>query len=151
MRMNCRITEPGVRMIDHEAVVTIALRAGEAIMEVYNKSSPVKVTKKDDDSPLTEADLAAHEVIIAGLKNIDNNIPIVSEEGRIGDPTSSPSCWLVDPTRWDQGIHQEKWYVHSKHRYDGSSRGTLGTNFWRRSCSSNQHNMAWWNRRTCRT
>ena len=78
-------------MIDHEAVVTIALRAGEAIMEVYNKSSPVKVPQKDDDSPLTEADLAAHEVIIAGLKNIDNNIPIVSEEGRIGDPTSSPS------------------------------------------------------------
>ena len=53
-------------MLDHEAVVNIALRAGEAILEVYNRSSAIQVTTKDDDSPLTEADIAAHEVIIVG-------------------------------------------------------------------------------------
>ena len=57
-------------MLDHEAIVTIALRAGEAILEVYNSPSTIQVTTKDDDSPLTEADIAAHEVIMNGLSKI---------------------------------------------------------------------------------
>ncbi len=95
--MNCRTTEHGVRMLDHEAVVTIALRAGEAILEVYNSPSAIQVTTKDDDTPLTEADTAAHEVIVRGLGRMDPETPIVSEEGRLGDPTRANSCWLVDP------------------------------------------------------
>jgi len=84
-------------MLDHEAVVTIALRAGTAILEIYNRSSTIQVTTKDDNSPLTEADIAAHEIIVKGLSEIDPDIPIVSEEGRLGDPTTSNICWLVDP------------------------------------------------------
>ena len=84
-------------MLDHEAVVTIALRAGAAILEIYNKSSTIQVTTKDDNSPLTEADITAHEIIVNGLTEIDPNTPIVSEEGRVGDPTTSDICWLVDP------------------------------------------------------
>ena len=84
-------------MFDHESIVTLALRAGQAILEVYNDPSSISVTTKDDDSPLTEADLAAHEVIAKGLSRIDPDTPIVSEEGRLGDPTESDTCWLVDP------------------------------------------------------
>ena len=84
-------------MLDHEAVVTIALRAGEAILEVYNRPSAIQVTTKDDESPLTEADIAAPEVIVKGLSRMEPDIPIVSEEGRLGDPTTSETCWLVDP------------------------------------------------------
>ena len=84
-------------MLDHEAVVTIALRAGEAILEVYNRPSAIQVTTKDDESPLTEADIAAHEVIVKGLSKMEPDTPIVSEEGRLGDPTTSETCWLVDP------------------------------------------------------
>ena len=47
--MNYRTTEHGVRMLDHEAVVTIALRAGEAILEDYNNPSVTQVPTKDDD------------------------------------------------------------------------------------------------------
>ena len=50
-------------MFDHESIVTLALRAGQAILEVYNDPSSISVTTKDDDSPLTDADLAAHEVL----------------------------------------------------------------------------------------
>ena len=57
-------------MFDHESVVTIALRAGQAILEIYNDPNSIKVTTKDDDSPLTEADLAAHEVIVLSLIHI---------------------------------------------------------------------------------
>ena len=84
-------------MLDHEAIVTIALRAGEAILKVYNSPNTIQVTTKDDDSPLTEADIAAHEIIVRGLGRMDPKTPIVSEEGRLGDPTISDSCWLVDP------------------------------------------------------
>ena len=64
-------------MLDHEAIVTIALRAGEAILEVYNSPNAPQVLTKGDDSPLTEADIAAHEVIVKGLGIMDPKTPIV--------------------------------------------------------------------------
>ncbi|MDP6148590.1 MAG: 3'(2'),5'-bisphosphate nucleotidase CysQ [Candidatus Thalassarchaeaceae archaeon] len=74
----------------------MAIDAGEAIMEIYEAVGEIEVTHKGDDSPLTKADLAAHDVIVAGLRAIDST-PIVSEEGLVGDPLSSKTCWLVDP------------------------------------------------------
>ena len=84
-------------MFEFEPVVALAVEAGDTILEIYNRHSSIDVTTKDDDSPLTEADLAAHEVIVEGLQRIDPNTPIISEEGRVGDPMSSDFCWLVDP------------------------------------------------------
>ena len=82
--------------VNLEVIVDIAIDAGRAIMEVYERAEDFEITHKDDDSPLTEADLAAHNVIVAGLQTIDST-PIVSEEGRVGDPRYSDKCWLVDP------------------------------------------------------
>lgn len=79
-----------------EKIVEIAIQAGEAIMDVYDNADDFEITQKGDESPLTKADIAAHEVIVAGLQSIDFT-PIVSEEGRVGDPMSSNTCWLVDP------------------------------------------------------
>ena len=79
-----------------EKIVEIAIQAGEAIMDVYENADDFEITQKGDESPLTKADIAAHEVIVAGLQSIDST-PIVSEEGRVGDPMSSNTCWLVDP------------------------------------------------------
>ena len=79
-----------------EKIVEIAIQAGEAIMDVYENADDFEITQKGDESPLTKADIAAHEVIVAGLQSIDFT-PIVSEEGRVGDPMSSNTCWLVDP------------------------------------------------------
>ncbi len=84
-------------MFEHEPVVSLAIEAGDAILGIYNRVSTIDVMTKDDNSPLTEADLAAHEVIVEGLQRIDPNTPIVSEEGRVGNPLSSNLCWLVDP------------------------------------------------------
>ena len=58
--------------MDFEKIVGIAELAGEAILEVYNKSGDIKIEHKGDDSPLTEADLAAHNIIVEELKKIDN-------------------------------------------------------------------------------
>ena len=79
-----------------EKIVEIAIQAGEAIMDVYENADDFEITQKGDESPLTKADIAAHEVIVAGLRSIDST-PIVSEEGRVGDPMSSNTCRLVDP------------------------------------------------------
>jgi len=84
-------------MFEHEPVVALAIEAGKAILDVYNKDSTIEVMTKDDNSPLTEADLAAHEVIVQGLQHLDSRVPIVSEEGNVGDPQSNDLCWLVDP------------------------------------------------------
>ena len=84
-------------MPDFDEVTTIAIEAGEAIMEVYDRGDEIDIKTKDDESPLTEADLAANDVITARLLAIEPNIPVVSEEGNVGNPAEAPYCWLVDP------------------------------------------------------
>jgi len=82
---------------DPGEIVRIAIEAGQAIMHVYESSESIDVQTKDDDSPLTKADIAAHDAIIKGLASIDPHTPIVSEEGRVGNPVDSEESWLVDP------------------------------------------------------
>lgn len=81
-----------------QEVVQIARSAGDAIMKVYE--GEIAVEKKEDNSPLTAADLAAHAVIDAGLKQLTPEIPILSEESAT-IPYSIrkqwPTYWLVDP------------------------------------------------------
>ena len=78
-------------------VVSIAVDAGQAIMRIYESSEDIEVQTKNDESPLTRADIAAHDSIISGLASIDPQTPVVSEEGRVGNPLDSETSWLVDP------------------------------------------------------
>lgn len=86
-------------MMDYEEldIVDLAIEAGSAIMGIYDSAPISQVHTKADDSPLTLADIAAHEIIVEGLTKLDPNIPIVSEEGRVGDAISNEFSWLVDP------------------------------------------------------
>ena len=45
-------------------IVRIAVEAGQAIMDVYESTEGIEVQTKSDDSPLTEADIAAHDTIV---------------------------------------------------------------------------------------
>ena len=77
----------------------IARDAGAAIMEIYN-SDEFDVQLKGDDSPLTKADLAAHQVIVNGLAGLSEQYPVLSEESADIDwPTRQQwtTYWLVDP------------------------------------------------------
>ena len=73
-------------------------KAGEAILEIYN-SDDFGTEVKGDDSPVTKADLAAHQVLVRGLSKLTPDIPVVSEEDsesiRVGH--SSTVYWLIDP------------------------------------------------------
>lgn len=77
----------------------LAVKAGSAIMEIY-QSDDFGVDHKDDDSPLTKADLAAHHVIVKGLKELTPDIPVLSEESAdidFDERKSWDKYWLVDP------------------------------------------------------
>lgn len=74
-----------------------ALRAGEAILEVYHGT--FSVTEKADRSPLTEADTRSHAVIVEALRR-DLGAPVLSEEGKeISYETRKTwaTLWIVDP------------------------------------------------------
>lgn len=80
-----------------EQVTDIAHKAGKAIMAIYAKD--FDIYNKDDKSPLTEADLAAHHIIVDGLKAI-SELPILSEESADIDWQERrqwQQYWLVDP------------------------------------------------------
>ena len=80
------------------ALVDVTRRAGEAILEVYE--SDFEVRSKSDASPITEADLAAHEVITAALATLTPDIPLLSEESEpppFRQRQRWQRYWLVDP------------------------------------------------------
>lgn len=80
------------------AVKKIAEQAAEAILAVYDTDFSVK--NKDDQTPLTEADMASHKSICAGLKALSPDIPILSEESAdisYAVRSSWDEYWLIDP------------------------------------------------------
>lgn len=73
-----------------------AIKAGDAILEIYNTTFTVE--SKEDNSPLTLADKAAHEVIMNELEVLGD--PILSEEGKhvaYQIRKNWKSLWIVDP------------------------------------------------------
>ena len=82
-----------------EGLSKICRQAGKAILEVYNRSD-FGVQTKSDNSPLTEADLAAHHIIVDGLADLVSDVPTLSEESdKISFKTRSRwnRYFLVDP------------------------------------------------------
>ncbi|MEX0606040.1 MAG: 3'(2'),5'-bisphosphate nucleotidase CysQ [Marinobacter sp.] len=79
-------------------VITIAEAASKKVLDIYH--TDFKVEFKADNSPLTAADMAAHQIIVDGLGQLTPDIPILSEES-----ASAPWAerkhwyrfWLVDP------------------------------------------------------
>lgn len=74
--------------------------AAAAICEHYEAPHAGDYEAKDDDSPLTRADLASDAVLQAGLPALDPAIPILSEESAATAPAVRRSWrryWLVDP------------------------------------------------------
>lgn len=82
-----------------EPVISLARRAGGKVLEIYEKED-IGVLAKEDMSPLTEADLASHEIILKGLNEMEPHWPVLSEESRetpFGERRGWERYWLVDP------------------------------------------------------
>lgn len=85
----------------------IAIHAGERIMHFY--AEEISVECKEDNSPVTQADLEANAIILSALQELEPAYPIVSEEAAaIGDVAGSRYFWLVDPLDGTKSfIHRE--------------------------------------------
>ena len=76
----------------------LARCAGEVILDIYR--TDFEIRRKDDASPVTEADEAAERVILPALRALTPGVPVIAEEeaaaGRI-ESLSGDYFWLVDP------------------------------------------------------
>jgi 3'(2'), 5'-bisphosphate nucleotidase len=88
------------------SVVKTARAAGEAILEV-RRAGELGTSRKSDGSPVTQADVAANRVTVAGLNHLTPEVPIVSEESwnlSSRDRRANPAVWLVDPLDGTRGF-----------------------------------------------
>jgi 3'(2'), 5'-bisphosphate nucleotidase len=80
-------------------VIDIARKAGEKILSYYQQQN-MEVAHKQDNSPVTLADKSAHDYIVNALHQLDNTIPILSEES-VDVPwllrKTWTRYWLCDP------------------------------------------------------
>ena len=83
---------------DLNALIALVDAAGTAIMTVYTQETPITTHWKDDQSPLTQADQKAHDILHAGLQHHWPDIPVLSEEGQSWNPQHATNLyWAVDP------------------------------------------------------
>ena len=81
-----------------DTLIDLAREAGVKILEFYTED--MEVTTKKDESPLTKADLAAHHIIVDGLRALTPDIPIISEETGVPEYSVRNTWnkfWIVDP------------------------------------------------------
>jgi len=100
--MDTNTVEERMTILNDEIVqqlADIARHAGTAILEIYENGN-IGETKKEDNSPLTLADLASHHVIVDQLANIAPDIPVLSEESAnitYEERSKWKKYWLIDP------------------------------------------------------
>jgi 3'(2'), 5'-bisphosphate nucleotidase len=83
-----------------QQLISLCQEAGQAIMAIYQRSEGFNIDAKADNSPLTEADLAAHKLLEQGLTALTPDIPVLSEESESPDFATRQSWsryWIVDP------------------------------------------------------
>lgn len=88
----------GDELTTPQTVIHISKLAGAKVLEMF--LSDIAVSKKQDETPLTAADLAANKIIIAELGSIEPKLPVITEEScdvPLAERSTWESYWLVDP------------------------------------------------------
>lgn len=81
-----------------DQLLALSRIAGDAILDIY--AQDFSVVEKADRSPLTQADLASHNIICEGLARLDPDTPVLSEEAAeipFSERSQWQAYWLVDP------------------------------------------------------
>ena len=81
-----------------EPLLDIVRMASRRILKIY--ATDFAVNKKSDQSPVTAADMAAHDTIVRGLQRLTPELPVLSEESSqipFSERRRWGSYWLVDP------------------------------------------------------
>jgi 3'(2'), 5'-bisphosphate nucleotidase len=93
MNSQCYLAE----LLPH--VTALAREAGDAIMTIYDGERLV-FDYKQDKSPLTQADIASHDIVLAGLARLSPDWPVLSEESAqipFDQRSAWGHFWMVDP------------------------------------------------------
>jgi 3'(2'), 5'-bisphosphate nucleotidase len=89
-------------------LLTLAREAGDILMLHY--AGEIAVERKQDRSPVTKADREADAHILAGLRRLFPEIPIVSEEGVHDLVQHASAFWLVDPLDGTRSFIRKRGY-----------------------------------------
>ena len=87
-----------IENIDIHKINSIAKKAGDEIMKIYQQD--FEVDYKKDNSPLTKADIKSNEIITESLKDLYPEIPVLSEENKevpYNIRKNWEYFWLIDP------------------------------------------------------
>lgn len=83
-------------LLEKETTIPIAFAAGKAILSFY--TDKMKVTIKEDNSPVTEADLAANQIILEGLQRVFPKDGYLTEETDDNlERLDKSRVWIIDP------------------------------------------------------
>ncbi|KDM92169.1 3'(2'),5'-bisphosphate nucleotidase CysQ [Photobacterium galatheae] len=81
------------------SVIEIARASGQVILDIYQRGQFEKQVKQDN-TPVTSADLAAHKLVLERLTELTPDIPVLSEEDAaipLAERSQWQRYWLVDP------------------------------------------------------
>lgn len=81
-------------------LIPILTQASQILLEEYQNyctGSEFKIDKKDDQSPVTQADLKVNQFLITALAQITPEIPVLSEESDNSKREQWSLCWMLDP------------------------------------------------------
>lgn len=81
-----------------QALLPVMVRADAVIMQIYGEG--FAVTRKADDSPVTQADIESQRLIVAALAQITPGIPVLAEESAAipwAERRQWRELWVVDP------------------------------------------------------
>lgn len=90
---------PEKRMPELDVAVKTAVRAGEAVLDIYRRGFE-EAEEKKDGSPITEADITSHNILVEDLARTGH--AILSEEDT-GEPAArsgrikADTLWIIDP------------------------------------------------------
>ena len=99
-------------------VIRIAKEAGAGILNYYGlPSKDIEITRKDDNTLLTEADLSSHDILYHELQQLTPDIPVLSEEDAIPsyqERSQWGRYWLLDPLDGTRGFidHRDEFTVN---------------------------------------
>lgn len=81
-----------------QVAVDAAREAAVAVLQIYRRPDFASTEKADGKGPLTEADLAANDILIDRLKTAFPDDAILSEESKDSpERLKNPRCWVIDP------------------------------------------------------
>ncbi len=93
-----------------EALIDTFVLAGKESIRLYKEGLEIKI--KEDNSPVSNADLKVNEILSTKIKKLTPNLPIISEETvNLKEKNKSKIFWLIDP------IDGTKEYIAGKEEY----------------------------------